>query len=134
MSLEAFYRRYNGVCNAHEFSRLVDFVANDVQVNGERQGLDGYITGLEAVVSAFPDYRWDLRHLLVDGAWVAAHFVDTGTHRGPFLGIPATGRKAAMTGTTIFRFGDNGKIVEGWWQYDRLGLMVQLGALEPTEL
>ncbi|CAM5427397.1 ester cyclase [Streptomyces pilosus] len=57
-----------------------------------------------------------------------------GTHKGDFLGIPATGKKVAMTGTTIFRFGDTGKIVEGWWQYDRLGLMAQLGALEPTEL
>jgi len=37
---------------------------------------------LEAVVRAFPDHRWDLRHLLVDGDVVAAHFVDTGTHRG----------------------------------------------------
>ncbi|GGV80240.1 hypothetical protein GCM10010294_52100 [Streptomyces griseoloalbus] len=57
-----------------------------------------------------------------------------GIHKADFLGIPATGKKVSMTGTTIFRFGANGKIVEGWWQYDRLGLMAHLGALEPTEL
>jgi hypothetical protein len=39
-----------------------------------------------------PDCRSDLRRLLVDGCWIAAHFVDTGTHRGPFRGIHATGR------------------------------------------
>ncbi|GGW33089.1 ester cyclase [Streptomyces griseoloalbus] len=57
-----------------------------------------------------------------------------GIHKADFLGIPATGKKVSMTGTTIFRFGANGKIVEGWWQYDRLGLLAHLGALEPTEL
>lgn len=55
-------------------------------------------------------------------------------HKADFLGIPATGKDVTMTGTTIFRFGATGKIVEGWWYYDRLGLMAQLGALEPMEL
>jgi predicted ester cyclase len=47
---------------------------------------------LEAVVRAFPDYRWDRQHLFVDGVWPAAHLVDTGTHRGTFLDVPATRR------------------------------------------
>ncbi|WP_200309009.1 ester cyclase [Streptomyces adelaidensis] len=55
------------------------------------------------------------------------------THKGEFLGITATGKEVTMAGTTIFRFGEHGKIVEGWWQYDRLGLMGQLGALEGLE-
>ena len=38
-----------------------------------------------------------------------------------------------MTGTTIHRCAEDGKIVEGWWQYDRLGLMAQLGALDSLE-
>jgi predicted ester cyclase len=38
-----------------------------------------------------------------------------------------------MTGTTVFRCQEDGKIVEGWWQYDRLGLMSQLGALDALE-
>jgi predicted ester cyclase len=81
-ALEAFYRRYNAACNAHEFERLGEFVADDVWVNGEQQGLAGYVAGLEDVVARFPDYRWDLQHLLIDGDWLAAHFVDTGTHEG----------------------------------------------------
>jgi predicted ester cyclase len=34
-----------------------------------------------------------------------------------------------MTGTTIFRFRD-GRIQEGWWHEDIMGLMRQLGALD----
>ncbi|MGH1556509.1 ester cyclase [Streptomyces sp. L7] len=56
-----------------------------------------------------------------------------GTHTGDFMGIPASGRKVGMTGTTTFRCRDDGKIAEGWWQYDRLGLMAQLGALDALE-
>ncbi len=35
---------------------------------------------------------WNLRHLLVSSPWISAHFLDTGTHRGTFLDVPATGR------------------------------------------
>ena len=43
--LASFYRRYDEACNAHRCSELGAFVAEDVEVNGERQGLDGYIAG-----------------------------------------------------------------------------------------
>ncbi len=53
--LAATYRRYNERCNTHAFDSLDEFVAAGVVVNGERQGLAGYVAGLEAVVRAFPD-------------------------------------------------------------------------------
>ncbi|NUR41408.1 MAG: SnoaL-like domain-containing protein, partial [Streptomyces sp.] len=56
-----------------------------------------------------------------------------GTHTGDFMGMPATGKRVSMTGTTIHRCGADGRIAEGWWQYDRLGLMEQLGALDDLE-
>jgi len=40
--------------------------------------------------------RWDLRHLLVDGCWLSAHFLDTGTHHGIVLGVPAAGRSVVV--------------------------------------
>jgi predicted ester cyclase len=123
--LEAFYRRYNAVCNAHDFTRLGEFVAEDVHVNGERQGLDGYIAGLQAVVTAFPDYRWDLRHLLVDGSWIATHFIDTGTHRGTFLGVAATGRSVTTQEFAFYRVHEQ-RIREVWVTADDLSLREQL--------
>jgi aspartyl-tRNA synthetase len=125
VALEAFYRRYNEVCNAHAFSRLGEFVAEDVHVNGEMQGLDAYIAGLQAVVTAFPDYRWDLRHLLVDGSWIAAHFIDTGTHRGTFLGVVATGRSVTTQEFAMYRLHEQ-RIHEVWVTADNLSLREQL--------
>ncbi len=123
--LETLYRRYNRLCNAHRFDRLGEFVAPDVEVNGEVQGLQAYVRGLESVVRAFPDYRWDLRHLLVAGAWVSAHFIDTGTHQDTFLGVPATGRTVSTQEFAIYRFAA-GRIAEVWVTADNLRLLDQL--------
>ncbi len=123
--LETVYRRYNTVCNAHQFDRLSEFVAPDVEVNGEVQGLQAYVDGLQAVVRAFPDYRWDLQHLFVSGDWVSAHFLDTGTHRGTFLGVPATGRMVRTQEFAIYRF-QEGRIAEVWVTADNLRLLDQL--------
>jgi predicted ester cyclase len=123
--LEGFYRRYNGVCNEHRFDRLSEFVAEDVRVNGDAQGLAGYIAGLRDVIRAFPDYQWELRHLLIDGDWIAAHFIDTGTHRDTAFGIAATGR--AIHTQEFALYGINaGKIVEVWVTADNLQLLNQL--------
>ncbi|MGY1401293.1 hypothetical protein ACW69H_28455 [Streptomyces sp. SS10] len=40
---------------------------------------------------------------------------------------PRTGKYVFMIGLTLFRFGENGKIAELWWQHDQLGLMQRLG-------
>ena len=37
--LEREYRLYNAACNAHEFDRLAEFVAQNVVLNGETHGL-----------------------------------------------------------------------------------------------
>jgi predicted ester cyclase len=123
--LVAFYRRYNQRCNEHRFPELGEFVADDVVVNGEPDGLSGYISGLQAVVEAFPDYRWDLQHLLVDPPWISAHFHDSGTHRGAFTGIAPTGRPVTTQEFALYRV-DAGKIVEAWVTADDLRLLEQL--------
>jgi aspartyl-tRNA synthetase len=111
--LAPFYRRYNTYCNEHRFDEFDEFVAPDVVINGTDRGLDAYTGGLRAVVRAFPDYRWELRHVLVDAPWVAAHLADTGTHRAPFLGVPATGRSVRTDEFALYRI-DAGRIAEVW--------------------
>ena len=129
--LAELYRRYNAVCNAHEFERLGEFVHERVEVNGQLQGLAAYGAGLEEVVSAFPDYRWDLRHLLVDEPWVAAHLLDTGTHRGPAFGVAATGRAVGTQEFAIYRFA-SGRIAEVWVTADNLSVLEQLRGERPA--
>jgi len=123
--IESFYRLYNRRCNDHQFDRLGDFVSEEVQVNGQMQGLHGYVAGLKRVVQAFPDYRWKLRHLIIDAPWISAHFLDTGTHRGSFLGIAATGRSVGIPEFSIYRLAA-GRIAEVWVAADNYELLQQL--------
>jgi predicted ester cyclase len=124
-ALAAFYRRYNACCNEHRFEDLAEFVAPDLVVNGTDRGLEAYAEGLRAVVRAFPDYHWELRRLLVDPPWIAAHFADTGTHHGPFLGVAASGRSVSTQEFAFYRV-DAGHIAEAWVTADDLHLLEQL--------
>ena len=41
------------------------------------------------------------------------------------MGVPPTGKEVEGTGITVFRLAD-GKIVEGLWSYNMLGLLQQM--------
>jgi aspartyl-tRNA synthetase len=123
--LAAFYRRYNACCNEHRFEDLREFVAHDVVINGVERGLDAYAEALGVVVRAFPDYHWDLRHLVVDAPWIAAHLADTGTHRGPFHGVEATGRSVSTPEFAFYRV-DAGRIAAVWGEAFHVLLLEQL--------
>ncbi|KOV59445.1 ester cyclase [Streptomyces sp. MMG1121] len=79
------------------------------------------------------DFSFTIEDVLTQGDRACARWTWNATHKGDFLGIAPTGRQVAMTGTTMFRFGADGKIAELWWQDDALGLMQQLGALDELE-
>lgn len=107
----AFYRLYLERCNQHLFAELDEFVAKDVR--GSTEGLVNYVAGCFDVVAAFPDYRWRLQHALVDGDWLAARLIGTGTHNGTFRGIAPTGRVISTQELVMYRF-VKGKIAECW--------------------
>ncbi|MDA0140805.1 ester cyclase [Solirubrobacter sp. CPCC 204708] len=72
-----------------------------------------------------PGLPVELRHLVVDEPWIAAHFSDTGTHDGPFLGVPATGRRVSTQEFAFYRV-DGDLITEVWVTADNLHLLGQL--------
>lgn len=113
--LAAFYRRYLQRCNEHRFYELGEFVDENVVVNDADHGLRKYADGLASVVEAFPDFHWDLRHLLVDGCWLSAHLVDTGT--------TPTGRSLRLQEFALYRVA-GGRIVQCWGDLERRRLAV----------
>lgn len=54
-----------------------------------------------------------MRHIVVDDDNIVVHFAVTGTHRGTFRGIEATGRRVSVSEFTHYRL-DNGKFAEVW--------------------
>jgi steroid delta-isomerase-like uncharacterized protein len=78
---------------------------------------------------AFPDLVFAVQDQWSDGDTVVTRWTAQGTHKGPLMGIPATGRRGQpVDGITISRF-ENGKIVEQRAVWDALGLLRQLGVI-----
>src|SRR3954468_13015722 len=82
----------------------------------------------ESVFAAFDQPKLVFHEQLSDGNRICVRFTMEGTHKGAFMGIPATGRPVALEGITLLRF-QQGKCVEGWSNSDMLGLLIQLGAI-----
>lgn len=80
--------------------------------------------------AAFPDLRVSVDLIVAEGDLVAVRWTARGTNTGTGNGIPATGRRAEVSGTTVFRFA-NGEIAEEWTSGDTLGLLKQLGLAPP---
>ena len=78
---------------------------------------------------AFPDFRSTVEDQIAEGDKVVTRWTMRGTHRGEFRGIAPTGGRITVRGMGIFRFSDEGKVVESWDNFDQLGMMQQLGVV-----
>src|SRR5438128_11676462 len=102
-------------------------MVEQVPLPGQGPGLQGLkdVRGLRA---AFPDMHWTVQEQIAEGDKVLSRFEWTGTHRGTFLGVPATDRPVTVWGMVIDRL-EGGKIKDTRIIMDTLGLMMQLGVV-----
>ena len=77
---------------------------------------------------AFPDLTRNIVDIVAEGDKVAVSINVTGTYKGEFQGIPATGKQVSFTAMDILTIID-GKITEEWATADMMGLMQQIGAI-----
>lgn len=80
----------------------------------------------EGYREAFPDLAVRIDDMFASDDRVATTFTLTGTHAGPFMGMPATGRAVAVDGIVHSRVHE-GRIVDEWELIDVAALMEQLG-------
>jgi steroid delta-isomerase-like uncharacterized protein len=127
-------RWFEEVWNEGREDLMPQLAAEDVIAHGIA-GPDDVAHGLEAgfkpmyrtLRGAFPDIHFTVDEIIGSGELAAARWSMRGTHRGGDLGMPATGKQVAITGMTFVRV-TNGKIAEGWNNWDMMGLMNQIGA------
>lgn len=93
------------------------------------EGVKRFAAGLR---TAFPDYQLTAEDTVAEGDRVVNRWVMRGTHRGEFMGVPATGKQLTVSGIDIFRIA-GGKIVENRQELDVLGLLQQLGVIPRPE-
>ena len=104
-----------------------DFLNHDAppEVPPGPAGLRGVVTMLR---TAFPDIHFETEELIAENDKVVARTTLRGTHTGPFMGIPPTGRRVVQAQIHVLRFVD-GKAVEHRAVRDDLGMLQQLGVI-----
>jgi predicted ester cyclase len=80
----------------------------------------------------YPDLKVTIEEQVAEGDLVATRVTMRGTHKGelraPMGAVAPTGKQVTWTGITIHRIRD-GKVAEGWINYDALGVLQQVGAV-----
>jgi len=123
------------VKNERQLDRLGEFFADNYVEHNETvasfgTGIAGYRAFLGHLYEAFPDSTLRIEQIVVCPDLVAYRATESGTHRGTFLGIPATGKHATWTEVQFFRIA-KGKIIEHWVEVDVFGWFQQLGIIPP---
>jgi len=125
-------RLFNEGMNEKKF-QVIDELISEKYVNhgipGSPAGVKGFKAIVEQFTSAFPDMKVNVQEIVADGDTVATRGFFTGTHKGDFMGIGATGKKVRVDYIDFWKM-SNGKAVENWVQMDNVGLMQQIGAAQ----
>lgn len=91
---------------------------------------DEMLQGISAFNAAFSDRKSTIHDLIAEGDKVSSRTSLTAVHTRDYMGQPATGKQIEIKAFTIERIQD-GRIVERWFNYDRVDLMQQLGLIPP---
>jgi len=128
----AIVRRFlDEVVNGGSQQAIDQLWAEDLAWHGGSLGDIHGLAALKAHIAASASGAFTGMHLTVQdivaaGNKVAVRFTNGGTQTGPFLGAPPTGKRAEWLGIGIYTVTD-GKISEGWFGEDILGMLNQLG-------
>ena len=128
-------QRLYDLINAGDIDGFGRQFADDFVERNEIPGIPptkaGVIQYFQLLFAAFPDFRMEVDDVIASGDKAVARVKVTGTHKGDFMGIPATNRSAVVNLIDITRFGDDGLAREHWGVVDMFALMQQLGVI-PT--
>jgi steroid delta-isomerase-like uncharacterized protein len=130
---KALARRMVEAWNRGDLAALDDLIAPDYVFHDPADpalppGPRGAKVQVTAFRAAFPDLRLTIEDEIAEGAMVVQRLTITGTHRGPFAGVPPTGKPVTTSSIEVLRV-ERGKIAEHWDEFDMVGLLRQLGAL-----
>jgi len=89
---------------------------------------DDFMKDLTAFLTAFPDTHFSIDDMVAEGDKVVSRYTFEGTHKGTFMGVPATGKRVVFKGVLIETIA-GGKLVEDWEFLDAVALMTQLGLI-----
>lgn len=96
--------------------------------NEECVGPEGFYPFFDRLTAAFSEFHVTVHETIADGDRVCVRWSCECKHTGELMGIPPTHRLIHVTGITIMRI-VNGRMVEGWQNWDMLGMLEQIQSL-----
>jgi predicted ester cyclase len=115
------YTAYLAACNDRAWETIADFVYSSVLVNGIPRTREQYVDDIRKTIAVFPDYVWELRHVVEQPPWLAVHLHDTGTRHQEFLGAPGDLSAVETDEFAMYRI-TAGRIAELWGTADNARL------------
>ena len=109
----------------HGIVRAVD------ETGADAHGPAAFRAFFERFLDCFSDIRFTMHEVIEAGPLAAGRWSARLTHSGPGLGVAPTGQSLELTGMAMVRVED-GKIVEGWNEWNRMALATGLGLLVPS--
>src|SRR5690349_2276058 len=94
--------------DAYNGKKLDDFdalLADDVVLVRDEEkahGREEFKKVLARLHKAFPDIQYKIDDTIVANDRIILRWEGRGTHKGEYLGVPATGRAASYTGITVY--------------------------------
>jgi predicted ester cyclase len=104
-----------------------EFLDREAHPGGNR-GPESFRQLITMLRTAFPDLRFEIDDLIAEGDTVAGRLTMNGTHTGPLMGMPPTGRAVRQSHMHFVRF-RGGKAIEHWGVRDDTGMMRQMGLM-----
>ncbi|MAZ04573.1 MAG: hypothetical protein CMN56_15675 [Sneathiella sp.] len=91
-----------------------------------RIGPEGFIQYMHELWVGLPDFLCEIEEVVDAGDRAAARMKFSGTHEGPFYGVPGTGKTIVWAGGAFFK-GDGRQITSLWVLGDIDSVKQQLG-------
>lgn len=136
-NMQVVRRWFEEVWNQGKIETIHELLAPDAITKGqtftkeEIRGPKEFEAFVRQINAVFANQQIKIEDIFGAGDKVVARWSATMTHKDNGLGVPATNKVVRITGTSIGRIVD-GKIVEGWDNWDQLGLLEQIGAYTPS--
>lgn len=135
---EVFGRLYNSIWNERRLEFIDKIIAKthalaDPTVTGRGTGPSVYRRQVERFITAFPDLKFTVEDTISEKDKLVVVWIANGTHKGTFMGIAPTNKKASVSGITVHQIAD-GKILESTAVWDAIGLLQELGVAVPLKL
>lgn len=131
---EQFFKQFIEAENSHDVDRILSMMTDDVIIEDVAWGLvmkgkDGVRKGYTDFVKAVPDFKLEPKSwILADNAF-AVELIFSGTHKGDFPGLPATGKKFSVRGCSYGEV-ENGKVKGRRDYWDSASMLRQIGVMK----